>query len=594
MRGFSLFKVWTLVLLVGVLSHPPTSEAQASQPSGVIQNPLSAKDQICLKLESQWVNAPDPNKLSGAAKRCWNDFFNQTRGIDENKCKTASDEFQKARSALTTACSKAGGVLNGVIRGLGEVDTEGTHLNKCERNIVRCLHCASGTTIDYYGKSIGCGKIGEETDEDDESETSNLTTSLLTSMNGQASAAALAAGNLAGMKLSKKDADAEALTCVPTRAEDLESLKKSVSERKKDLRDQRKELVEAQADLAKAQSDYQQTQNELRGESEALEERLKDRVESIKRKLEAAESKLTETVAKLQAEFDKGQAEIQRIQRQKNQAEMALVEAQANLDRQCHATALKQMDDHRKEQRKLMKKKLYTPGGFNSVLSGSGKSEREKDRARVAGYYNDCRADEAYRSSLESAKRAKAFAIQTADGEIAIIQQGISRIQDAVKQLQTTEREKVNQQALKELQLEQDAYTKRVDALNRKVQLESQRFQQDILNRNQKIALLNSQLADDQNELDDELAQQRMIRARAGSATPGKPGSAEEAIGAFGEVRLKAIAYAAACCIEGGEGSTSDCTRACQINGKSANDAECKLADSKRLESPPEFSGSAK
>lgn len=562
MRGFTLFKVWTLVLLVGGLV-PFGEEIHGQQmPSSDYLDCKgldATKQKDCLDINTQMAKAKIDSFKAQAS----------------NRCKEAEKTFDEARRGLTKACGEAGGVLAGTMKGFSVFESQGTSVTNCELNILRCQNCSSDPNFSWRGNEIGCGKFDTGDDDDDTDTSSNFVNSTFQTMQNASMVGATAALSMSGSKrTSKAEVSREVLQCIPRSAEELDDLKKDIKDEKESVRDRQKAVIEAQDAVNDAKNDYQQTLNNLKSESEAADERLKDRVESIKRRIEEQDAKLAEQVMRLQGEYDKAQAEIQRIQRQKTQADMALVEAQANLDRQCHATALKQMDDHRKEQRELMKKKLYTPGGFNSVLSGSGQSDREKDRLRVTQFFNDCKADAAYASALTSAKRAKDFAIQTADGEISILQQAVTRIEAAVKGLQTDERTKIQTQALRELQLEQEAYTKKVADLERRRQTETQRVQQVVLSKNQQLNLLNSQLLDDQNDLSDKLDRARIIRSYAGAGASGKMGKTDAAIEASHSVQ-NAAQFAMAYCCNAPDGKAT-CEAACARTDLKSD--ECKKA----------------
>jgi hypothetical protein len=447
-------------------------------------------------------------------------------------CKSHMDRFEKARSEFSASCNKSLRTMKSMGSVLGE-----TKDRSCAGYIERCNECAESETA--------CGSIDEDDDEGD-----------------SRSSSATPIGGLAG-RSSNHESEAykrvmeDARQCVLPDGDEFKDANTAL----KDHRAKRNELEEKQQESQEKFMDMiGKQQNDLKDlELDAEAKRLKaeDAMKKVKEKQEGEEAKIIQGIVQLEMDYNKIDANIRRIERAKIQAEISYVEAQAQLDRNCHASALAQTEQKRQEDLDNYKNSRLTSGGAKQLFQNLGASKRSGYQAFARKKYENCLDSAMYKSAKASSARAKDQAIGSADDEIETLRMDQRQIVESRARLQKDARE----QSLKKLEQDMTSVKKMMEHDFKRIDNEYARLTNksamDLMNSATKTNKINADLA----RMGREIEHEEAVVALGRRVKLGKENTIESSQESLETLRTIAQQAAPACCNP--NNTNADCKLAC-------------------------------
>lgn len=581
--------------LVFMIFAKPIGTEGAQKPSATKPPPASKKSTGTTAPSATPVQAPDSVDCSNACNMlqpfCATKAFSpeETEAIKKacmakvqpNDCKESSDKFEKSLAEFKKACVDGGPYLNtlGKILNLDKSSIGG--IDSCRVNATICADCSGGNgqfTIGNRETKLDCPQPKDSSSDSEDSENVNASSNVSSTLAGTQAALEAAMGKnisstpLKAGSVSKdtkalmKDYENELLTCLPRNAEELKTMKDSLATPKKEAHELETTLLKAQKELSEIGQALTDKQNELNDNYETLNSEAQKAMEKLKAQLEEGLQKATQDIT---TSISNMETDIRRIEQSKRSAQIAYAEGLANLDRQCHAAALARVEALRKQMTEQMKTSTYTSGNFSKLMQSVGTSSRQKFQVKADEFFQDCRKDKAYRSSVESTERARKNTIDTANEEIAALRKKQDQARSELLQLRTTQSQKVLTQIN---QISQDASRK--SALIQKELLTAQMKSQAKTSAAQaEIAVIQRKLGEEKAEINDTQTKLRLIRKSSGSnaSTAPKEGSVDNAVSSLKEAERMAKEVINTCCSTGNDGR---CKSACEFMG--TNTEGCK------------------
>lgn len=537
MKSFLLSMVLTVAFLIQsmALAQPGITSPPSGPPSYMANMPFGASDSACIDVREARARRqnPDPADVAECNRMRALQYNNALKDSLIGACKTENSEYTKAANEFGKSCGEIGGTLKKFEKVLKPEVNRDSFM--CAYSLERCMHCASGGTSQFIGVSLSCNDLG------DDPEPSKIPDYSALLMGGQG-----ATQSTVRSQMSEEDKK-DILNCAPRAGEGLTAARDRAREARRDFRELEGKQVEAQTKLADANNKRTENTNRLQDEAEGIQNDAKKVVNDLRDRQENQEARIAELISKAEADHDTLALEIMRIMRSRDQAEIAFVEAQAALDRQCHAQALARIETVRREMIEQVKRSEFSTGDLNSLLAGSGNSQKNKFKLMARDFYNDCRKDDNHRSAVQSAGRARSLAIQTANEEAAGLQKKQSQVSLALQQLKTTERTKALEKTARDLETVRTQMVSRLATLDKKSQALGAQAATDLTANYTKLNQLNAQVARERFDYEADQELYDLKRKHSGGKSY-KDGAFDSARTAYGNVKERAARVVASCC----------------------------------------------
>ncbi|MGE0764442.1 MAG: hypothetical protein AB7N80_14295 [Bdellovibrionales bacterium] len=544
----------TSVFFAGISAQAQTVATQETLAAALINKGLF----VCL--------SKDGKSFENEKPECKEAMARMTNDTKLKECKEEMKSFDDAYKDLRGSCGEARMFLNMFAKATDSSSEKRDEIGQCIDNVNRCVQCEPGSE-DLLPGGAKCGTLTKKDSDDDlykdqtQQNGSQVLNSFMSGMSG---------GAMGTSGLKREDLEKEVLSCVQRSAEGLTDIRTRVKDYRKEIRAEEKELLDAQADLAEINQAVQNKRNAAQDRAEEIQSKSTEAIDRIKDKLdEQTQAALSQYTANNNAM----ETDIRRLERAKVQAELAYTESVVNLDRGCHANALARVETYRKEMLDLMKQSAYTSGNFNQLMTGVGRSSRNKFQILAKKFYDECKNDRAYKSVVESSQRAKKNAVDTANEEIAAIRARQKQATQEINQLRTT----ANAKAMKDMTRVSTEMTKALTALDRETQAESRKATQKLMTKGLEVNALGRNVAESRADLEEDQERIRLAKKYGRSSTGIKEGAVDKAISSAQAAQVRAERAAASCCIDAS--SDSQCKQACSFLGSAG--LACGTAGSK-------------
>jgi hypothetical protein len=434
------------------------------------------------------------------------------------------EEFNKAYGEFSKACGPA----MGTFRAMGSFFADAEPKN-CAGYINQCAKCRGGDM------SCGGNIDLDDTGSDGESDAQARGVPLPGLFGGPAAA---------NSDSYRRNMESASMCDFPD-PEEVKGARERVREYRKERLENEKKVMDANNKLMDISQERQDRLNKLESRAENARVRAQREINEIKKSQKAKEAAVIDQIMKLENDLNNAEANIRRIERSKQQAEITYLEAQAALDRQCHALALTRTEQLRKETLDKMAKSEYSASGAASLFRGLSKTQRAKYQQKAREEYLRCKQDQSFGSAVASAARAKELAIKTADDEIENLKKAQETIKERTKDLQTRVISDIGKETLDEMRSVSQAMTADFNSIDREYNSITNKSGIDIWKNMQDVNQAQANLArGERDNQDDEAlaAMGRRLRIK------GKSNSVEEAEDALRNMRRSAPTIARTCC----------------------------------------------
>jgi hypothetical protein len=465
-------------------------------------------------------------------------------------CNKAYEKFTENDGKLAAACGAAG------------IDGD------CFAHVDKCLKCQGTESTDPI-----CASLDTEEIESTDPEKRPASISDLMGMGQQGSS-----GSTGKYTPDPKKAALRYKNCPAMAGVDLKEWMTKVKDAQREVTDSKKEVVdlteknsEIEAQLRDTKLEKDKAMTETVDEAEDVKQKMNDQMRNEK-------NEARKTISQLLEQSSAIENQIIAAEKSYDDAYSSYLNALAALDQQCHAAALQKLAALQTAMQAKIDKSTYSTGSFNSLLNEVGVSSRRKSQSMVNRDFQRCKADPAYTSTAQAAKRSLDSTRTAASNAIKALKDKKDQIYFTIKDANERELpealkgvvESANlnlsklQNTLKQLALEKQSA---IEDANKKTILNNQR----ISLANQKVAVAEQVLQQTQAYLN-----QKMV-ASGEVETDGTKIS--EAMSALTLVRSSAETVVASCgCNSNSEGegaqNTSHCKSACTVLVKSHEEWE--------------------
>lgn len=474
---------------------------------------------------------------------------------DLQDCNKAYEKFTENDGKLAAACGAAG------------IDGD------CFAHIDKCLKCQGTESTDPVCASL-------DTEEIESTDPGKRPASISDFMGmGQGSSASTGKYTPDPNKAALRYKNCPALAGV-----DLKEWMTKVKDAQREVADSKKEVVDLTEKNSEIESQLRDTKLEKdKAMTEAVDEAAEVK-QNMNDQMRAEKNEARKTISQLLEQSSAIENQIIAAEKSFDDAYSSYLNALAALDQQCHAAALQKLAALQTAMQAKIDKSTYSTGSFNKLLNEVGVSSRKKSQSMVNRDFQRCKADPAYTSTAQAAKRSLDSTRTAANNAIKALRDKKDQIYFTIKDANERELpealkgvvESANlklskvQNKIKQLALEKQSA---IDDANKKTILNNQR----IALANQKVAVAEQVLQQTQAYLN-----QKMV-ASGEVETDGKKIS--EALSALTLVRSSAETVVASCgCNSDSDGSqnTSYCKSACTVLVKSHEEWEptAKITDS--------------
>ena len=395
--------------------------------------------------------------------------FRNGSGKNEDSCAARVKEFNKHSSEFKAACQKGG---------IADPHPDEKEAFACARNLNACGACQ------------GASKSSKDDDDDGDS------------------GSGVSCSDYNKLGPSTPSAKTSQIAYCPTIAgKDIKQWEKDVDTAQKAVDDLRKQIPDAQAAIAKVDSDVAAKKEEMAAKSADADSKFRDRREQIENDAEGAVKAAVAQKRQMQDKYDAASDEIQNQKRAIEEAYLNTYKGTVRqLDMQCHATALKQVEQMRQERLVQIKSSSFTVGGFTELVKQMGLTDMQRDQLVAKRFYDLCVQDKAY--GIASAKAADDYHAQYKRSADRIEQQRREQVKNITDQnnVLTTDIPQAQAKALRMM----NAAKKDRDAIKTTLQSAEARLDNDALTQKNvlqtKLGELNNQLMQKTNFLNDKLA----------------------------------------------------------------------------------------
>lgn len=457
-------------------------------------------------------------------------------------CRKHNSDLNKAIAELSKPCGALKSSFTAIDKLLGAAPSKDFGPNSpyyCMAQIARCGACSDGAqSASFAGKTLDCGTTPEtEVDSDDKSATNAAVSALAGFSRGSAGSASL--------KRLKDDFEAqrsELLACLPGSGDDADDFKKDLRDSREKVDDFEEKLRKKQEELEKLDRDQIDLQNSLTDKADDVNSKLTSVLEEIDSVKDKQEGESTSAVVQAQHDLDKIGAEIKRLMRSRDDAYNAYADKVSELDSQCHASALAQVQNYQKEVFAQISRSEFSSGDFNGVLTRAGTTMKQKFQEMALKQFQACKQDPSYSMAVKSRTRARDAAIDKTKYEIQNLMKNQADIISQVNQIKTTGQAKNLAALQKKISSLGTQAQKQFDKINREAQAASQKKSRESMSLSAQINSLAEKAAVARLTYDNDSQLLRLKRMG------GKKGAFGEAQAAYLSLRSAAANVVSSCC----------------------------------------------
>lgn len=322
-----------------------------------------------------------PTYDSGCVDKAENDYVSCAKKVNAPKCDTATDDYNKAKSEFSAACSGA----------QIPSSTAGGHI-ACSETLKKCSP-TDGESSEEYGAS---------------SSTSDLY-------------------DLAAEEKRMRTCKLNAVTNHEGLAKDI----KEARERKKDLKEKIPDIEQQITDAQqKATEDAEKIQQEEAQEAKEHAQKMRE----AKKALQAEQNGILDKVTQLNAQLDALEEQIGQIGMQKAEANNKYEEALMNIDMGCQSTALQQVAKLQELELARIRDRKLPNHTFDSLMKRVGVSNRQAWQRVADDRWQLCMNSRSVKQTTLSAKRTRNTLLENADVAIANIEKRKTSIRQQILQ----------------------------------------------------------------------------------------------------------------------------------------------------------------
>ena len=346
----------------------------------------------------------------------------QTSG---ESCESAMKELSDEEEKFNSAC--------------GDARIDGN----CFVHINKCVRCQGVNSTDPMCESMDTVEIGE--DETDPNKRPASINDILNVFYGQipdqsSSSRHRHAPSAAKAKVRYKN-------CPAMSQIDLNKWMDKTKEAQQTVQDKKKEIVDLEERSGEIDRDLRNTVESIDEDAQKLLDEASSIRNRMKESLNDRQSQTQNAIYKILDEIDKIDGQIISANKAYEDAYSSYLNTLAQLEQQCHAAALQQLNARQIRVQQQIGKSKYSVGSFKSLASRSGVSDRKRAQRLVAQSFRQCKAGRTYKASAAAAKRA----LKSAQKSIKNTNKALRLRQDKLQQRLQGAQERELPQALQEV-----------------------------------------------------------------------------------------------------------------------------------------------
>lgn len=479
-------------------------------------------------------------------------------GLSElQDCNKAYEKFTENDGKLAAACGAAG--------------IEGD----CFAHVDKCLKCQGTESTDPVCASLDTEEIDS---------TGSERPASISDFMGMGQGSSASTGKYTP---DPKKAALRYKNCPAMAGVDLKEWMEKVKDAQREVTDSKKEVVdlteknsEIEAQLRDTKLEKDKAMTETLEKAEDVKQKMNDQMKAEKNEARKAISRLLEQVTEIENQ-------IIAAEKSYDDAYSSYLNALAALDQQCHAAALQKLAALQTAMQARIDKSTYSTGSFNKLLNEVGVSSRKQSQAMVNRDFQRCKADPAYTSTAQAAKRSLDSTRLAVSNAIKALKGKKDQIYFAIKDANERELPEALKGVIESANLELSKLQNQLKQLALEKQSAIEDANKKTILNNQRIALANQKVAVAEQVLQQNQAylNQKMV-ASGEVETDGKKVS--EAMSIVTLVRSSAETVVASCGCNSdpdGEGAqnTSHCKSACTVLVKSHEEWEPKVSISNEM-----------
>lgn len=189
----------------------------------------------------------------------------------------------------------------------------------------------------------------------------------------------------------------EIASCPTVAASEYKELQEKIKEHKDRIKELEESLIEKESELAEAKNKFQNETEEINA---TYEKEIKELEE--KTKLELGDNREA---------YDKLNQAIMEALNKQQEITNGRIEAIRAAERECYNRSLSQLDVFRKDRREAIMQNQLSAGGQRDLLSSTGKTRVEKDRAFAEKYYAACLKDKNHTDKIKAINESYEFSL---------------------------------------------------------------------------------------------------------------------------------------------------------------------------------------
>lgn len=457
-------------------------------------------------------------------------------------CRKHNADLNKAIAELSKPCGALKSSFAAIDKVLGVKADNNFGPNSpyyCVAQIARCGACTEGAkSLSFAGKQLDCGTTPDAEDDSDDRSATNAAVSALAGFSRGSTGSA-------SLKRLKDDFEAqrsELLACLPGSGDDADDFKRDLRESREKVDDFEERLQKKQEELQKLQQSQVDSQNSLTDRADEVNSKLTSVLEEIDNLKDKQEGETQSAVVQAQHDIDSIGAEIKRLLRSRDDAYNAYADKVSELDSQCHASALAQVQNYQKEVFAQISHSEFSGGDFNGVLTRAGTTMKQKFQEMALKQFQACKQDASYSMAVKSRTRARDAAVDKTNDEIQNLMKKQADIISQVNQIKTTGQAKSLTALQKKISSLGTQAQKQFDRINREAQAASQKSSRDLMSLTAQINSIAEKSAVARLTYDNDSQLLRLKRMG------GKKGAFGEAQAAYLNLRSAAANVVSSCC----------------------------------------------
>lgn len=383
---------------------------------------------------------------------------------NQGRCQTALQPLNTAINDFTQGCSTAG--LNG----------DGTSF-ACMSDAEKCLE---PSTYSSFGG--------------DEQSDAAMVNDILAPLQGEN-----ASQTFRKVAPTASSARARYEHCAPLASQGLKEWRDDVEKSQKSVEKLQDDLVKLQAELSQLQTTKEVDLQAIQDEAQNLAEETTSKMEALRENLEAKDLEIVEKILAKEAELIKIEQGLFQLSIQKSQAYAEMKKQITDLRLKCQQESLASVAQLRENRITLIQQSQYSAGGFNSLLSGVGLNNVEKGDIMADWFFARCIGDRGFVEQKALADQSYNIAIAAIDQSERDARRMMAFIRQEISRIQIDERNLILTNIKNQITRLERSYSINIDRLERKYQNTSKRFDDQIAEKQNQIALATRRLAERSN-----------------------------------------------------------------------------------------------